>query len=397
MKIAQINITCSAGSTGTICVSVSRLLTEAGMENYILYASGKSSEPVGRRYMSLPEIKFQALKAKVSGNYGFQSKAATRRLIAELDRIAPDIVHLHNLHSHNVHLGMLFTYLKEKRIKVFWTFHDCWAFTGYCPHYDMIGCSRWKEDGCGNCPQRTHYSWVFDRSAGLFAKKKQLFSGLDLTIITPSQWLADQVKRSFLKECPVEVIHNGIDLSVFSPRESDFRKEYQLENQRILLGVAFGWGQRKGLDVFLRLAKRLDPEKFRIVLVGTDETVDKQLPANVISIHRTADQKELAEIYSAADVLVNPTREDTFPTVNMEALACGTPVVTFRTGGSPETIDEKTGIVVDRDDEEALYAAIVSLCEANPLSREDCRKRAEQFDANSRFEEYVALYRRNIP
>lgn len=392
MKLVQINSTCGSGSTGKICVAVSRLLTEKEIENYVLYTLGESKYPKGVRYMSPVEIKFQALKSKVLGNYGFQSKAATGRMIAELNRIGPDIVHLHNLHSHNVHLGMLFSYLKEKNIKIFWTFHDCWAFTGYCPHYDMIGCGKWKEAGCEGCPQRSAYSWFFDRSAGLFAKKKELFSGLDLTIVTPSRWLADQVKQSFLKAYPVKVIHNGIDLNVFSPRDSDFRKKYGLENKYILLGVAFGWGRRKGLDVFIRLAQRLAPERFRIVLVGTDEKVDKQLPENILSIHRTANQQELAEMYSAADVLVNPTREETFPTVNMEALACGTPVITFRTGGSPEILDEKTGIVVNRDDEEALYQAILEVQAERSFSAADCMARARQFSESDKFIEYYNLY-----
>lgn len=392
MKIVQINSTCGSGSTGKICISVSKLLTETEIENYIFYTSGDSDYPQGIRYMSALENKFQALKAKIIGNYGFQSVAGTKRLIAELERIAPDIVHLHNLHSHNVHIEILFRYLKERQIKIFWTFHDCWAFTGYCPHYTMAGCDRWKSKGCGNCPQRVHYSWFFDRSAMLYEKKKQLFSGLDLTIITPSQWLADQVKMSFLKDYPVKVINNGIDLSVFYPRETDFRRKHHLEKKFVLLGVAFGWGKRKGLDVFIRLAERLDPEKFQIILVGTDNKVDKQLPENIISIHRTANQTELAEIYSAADLFVNPTREENYPTVNMESTACGTPVLTFRTGGSPESIDVQTGVVVDCDDEKSLYQEIQKIAETKVFCEENFRIKAQQFAEKQKFAEYVQLY-----
>lgn len=226
----------------------------------------------------------------------------------------------------------------------------------------------------------------------LYEKKKQLFSDLDLTIITPSRWLAEQVKQSFLKDYPIKVIHNGIDLSVFYPRKTDFRKKYHLENKYILLGVAFGWGPRKGLDVFIRLAKRLDPEKFQIVLVGTDKKVDKILPENIISIHRTSNQTELAEIYSAADLFVNPTREENYPTVNMESLACGTPVLTFRTGGSPEIIDEGTGVVVEYGDEEALYKAIVKNAEGRLFLAEECKKRAQQFYEKEKYIEYMMLY-----
>lgn len=391
MKVVQINSVCGSGSTGKICVAVSELLSSQGVENYILYAQGKSQYSLGIKYMSTLEIKWQALKSRIFGNYGFQSKAATRRLIKHLEEISPDIVHLHNLHGHNVHLGDLLTYLKEKSIKIFWTFHDCWAFTGYCPYYDMVDCDRWKTGGCQNCPVSKHHSWFWDRSHDLYEKKKALFAGLDLTITTPSQWLADQVKQSFLKDYPVRVIHNGIDLSVFYPRQSDFRERYHLQDKYILLGVAFDWGPRKGLDVFVELSKRLD-DRFQIVLVGTNNRIDRHLPANIISIHRTQNQAELAEIYSAADVFVNPTREDNYPTVNMEALACGTPVVTFRTGGSPECVDERCGLVVEKDDLDAFLKAIMHMHGSSRFLHQDCLRRATEFESRKRFEECLKLY-----
>lgn len=394
MKIVQINSVCGSGSTGKICVSISELLSQKGIENYILYASGNSDYPFGRRYMSSWEVKWNAGISRVMGNWGFTSAAATKRLIAELNKIRPDIVHLHNLHAHNVHLGLLFSYLKKNKTKIIWTFHDCWAFTGYCPHYDMIGCERWK-NGCRNCSQRRHFSWFFDRSSYVYQKKKELFTGLNMTIVAPSQWMADQVKQSFLSAYPVRVINNGIDLEVFKPRESDFRTKYGLEDKFILLGVAFGWGVRKGLDVFIELSKRLD-ERFQIVLVGTDTSIDKQLPQNIISIHRTQNQIELAEIYTAADLFVNPTREENYPTVNMESLACGTPVVTFDTGGSPEIVDEFCGRVVERDNLDILRDEIVSLCNERELHKENCLLRAQTFSADDNLKNYEDLYLKEI-
>lgn len=394
MKIVQINATCGFGSTGKICTSVSELLSAENIENYILYVSGKSSFPYGIRYASDKYIKLQALKSRIFGNYCFNSQYATKRLINELNRIKPDIVHLHNLHGHNCNLTMLFSYLNVKKIKLFWTFHDCWAFTAYCPHFSMVKCDKWKKK-CHNCPQIKYYSWFFDRSRFLFNEKKKLFQELDLTIITPSQWLADQVKQSFLRDYPVKVINNGIDLSVFKPTESDFRKRYGLVGKNIVLGVAFGWGERKGLDVFIELSKRL-PENYRIVLVGTNDRIDAIIPNTIISIHRTQNQMELAEIYTAADVYANPTREDTYPTVNMESLACGTPVITFKTGGSPEIIDETCGSVVDCDDVDGLEIEIRRICEENPYSVDACLARAKNFDMNDRFEEYVELYRDSV-
>lgn len=390
MKIVQINSHCGSGSTGKICVAVSEQLTEAGVENYIFYTHGKSEYPLGRKYMYSWEGKFQALKSRIFGNFGFNSKAATKRLLRMLDEIRPDIIHLHNLHGHNCHLGILFRYIKQKKIKVFWTFHDCWAFTGYCPHYDMAGCDKWKT-GCGACLLRKHYSWFFDRSRSNFEKKKRLFTNVDLTIITPSQWLADQVKQSFLHQCEVKVIHNGIDLNIFQPKENDFRKKYHCQKKFIVLGVAFGWGVKKGLDVFLELAKRLD-DRYQIVLVGTDSKVDQQLPDNVISIHRTQNQVELAEIYSAADVFVNPTREDSFPTTHLEALACGSPVLTFHVGGSVEMLNETCGLSVHRNDVSGLERKIREVCEMHMFSKESCIHRAEQFETKKQFLEYIRLY-----
>lgn len=391
MKIVQINSTCGSGSTGKICVAVSELLTAKDVENFVFYAVGNSTYPLGKRYMSAWDIKWQTLKSRVFGTYGFQTKNATKRLLKELEQISPDIVHLHNLHSHNVHLGMLFSWLKEKKIKVFWTFHDCWAFTGYCPHYDMIGCEKWKNDGCHKCPQKNRFSWFFDQSFYLFEQKKRLFSELDLTIITPSHWLAGQVKQSFLKKCDIKVIHNGIDLSIFYPRKSNFREKYQLRDKYVVLGVAFDWGVRKGLDVFIKLAKMLD-NRFQIVLVGTNDKVDQQLPPNIISIHRTQNQAELAEIYTAADIFVNPTREENFPTVHMEALACGTPILTFDTGGCKEVLVKKCGMVVPRDDIQSLYNGIVAAYTESPFSRQRCVERAAEYNERDKFKEYIGLY-----
>lgn len=391
MKIVQINATCGIGSTGKICVGISELLTEKGVENYII-CSRSNGYPLGIECANNYYTKLQAFKAKVLGNYGFNSVIETKKIIAELEKIKPDIVNLHNIHGHDCNLAMLFKYFKKNNIKLIWTFHDCWAFTGYCMYFDMVHCDKWKTE-CHDCPQRHAYSFFFDKSKKLFNRKKELFSGLDLTIVTPSQWLADLVKQSFLKDYPVEVINNGIDLGVFKPTESDFRKKHGIEDKKIILDVAFGWDARKGIDVFLELDKRL-PDDYKIVLVGTNDETDKRLPESIISIHRTQNQQELAEIYSTADVFVNPTREDNYPTVNMESIACGTPVITFKTGGSPEMVDGDTGSVVECDDIDALEREIIRICEDKPYSKENCIARAQQFDKKERFREYINLYER---
>ena len=393
MKILQINAVSGQGSTGKICESISELLCAEGIDNKILFASHKTHYPYSVKYAGDNYIKVQALKSRVLGNYGFNSHLATYKLISEIKKFAPDIVHLHNLHGHNVNLPILFNFLKKNNLKTIWTFHDCWAFTAYCSYFTLVKCEQWKKR-CKHCPQLKGVSWFFDKSTHIYNKKKELFSGLNLTIVTPSEWLAGLVKQSFLKDYPVKVINNGIDLNVFKPTESDFRKKYNIPEEKfILLGVAFGWGKRKGLDVFIDLQKRLDNAKYQIVLVGTDDNVDKQLPRDIISIHRTQNQTELAEIYTAADLFVNPTREENYPTVNMESIACGTPVITFRTGWSPEIPIEKTGMVVDCDDVEAMQNGIEEICEKHLFSSEDCIAQAQSFDMTKRFQEYIDLYR----
>ena len=394
MVVVQINLSCSWGSTGKICDSVSKLLTQSGVENYTFYTYGGNPQKISNyiKYGDFVYDKLQAVKSRILGNYGFNSYLATRWLIKKLDKINPSIVHIHNIHGHNCHFGELFRYLKKKNIKVFYTFHDCWAFTGYCPHFAMSGCDNWK-DGCGNCKLKKNYSWFFDNSEKNLERKRKALEGVDLTVVSPSRWLADLIGESFLAKHPVKVINSGIDLGVFKPTQSSFRETYKLQDKKIVLGVAIGWGKEKGLDVFIRLANTL-PQEYKVVLIGTDEGVDSSLPENILSVHRTQNQKQLAEIYTAADVFVNPTREDTFPTVNMEALACGTPVVTFKTGGSPEILDSTCGLVVECDDVIALETEIVRVCKEMPYSKEACLNRAKDFNQNERFKEYLELYER---
>ena len=390
MKVVQINATCGAGSTGKICVAISELLGEQNIENYIFYTQGNSDFENGIKYAKNKYIKVQALKSRIFGNYGFNSICATKKVIKLLKKISPDIVHLHNIHSHDCHLGMLFNYFKNAKTKLFWTFHDCWAFTGYCTYFDMANCDKWQTE-CKKCPKAKQSTWFFDKSNKLFNKKKELFEGLNLTIITPSQWLADLVKKSFLKDYPVKVIYNGIDLNVFKPTTSDFRKKYNCEDKHVILGVAFDWGARKGFDVFLELSKRLD-DNYQIVLVGTNDNIDKQLPQNIISIHRTQNQTELAEIYTAADLFVNPTREEVLGLVNLEALACGTPVLTFNTGGSPECIDDTCGRVVEKNDIDAFEKEIIEICNKHIISKEACIKFAQSFANEVKYPEYLKTY-----
>ncbi len=383
------------GSTGKIVAGIAKAAKDNGHETLTYFSwTKKCKKNIDDDVMIgsfLGKIYHMSM-ARITGKNGCYSKNDTKKLLKKLDEFKPDIINLHILHCWNINLPMLFDYIKKNKIKTVWTFHDCWAFTGQCPHFIMAECDKWRTN-CHDCPQYREYPGAYvDKTELMHRLKKEWFLGVeDLTIVTPSRWLASLVKESFLKDYEVKVINNGIDLGVFKPIESDFRKKHGLEEKKIVLGVAFGWGKRKGLDVFVKLASEL-PSNYQIVLVGTDDNVDKKLPSNIISIHRTSNQAELAEIYSASDVFANPTREDTFPTVNMEALACGTPVVTFRTGGSPEIIDENSGIATNVNDVELMLAGILNACTDKVYSNSDCRNRALCFDKNDRFKEYIKLF-----
>ena len=390
MKVAQINSSCGVGSTGRICVELSKLMNGADIQNEILYGCLTDGYSLGVSCTTENYVRVQALKSRLLGNYGFNSEKATKKTIEELGRFDPDIVHLHNLHSHNVDLEMLFSYFKEKKTKLIWTFHDCWAFTGYCPHFTMAGCDKWKAR-CEGCVQRRAYSWFFDKSGELFDIKKRLFTDLDLTVVTPSRWLAGLVKQSIFKAYPVKVLPNGIDLGVFKPVKSDFRERYGLVNKKVVLGVSFDWGVKKGLDVLTELAQRL-PDDHKVVLVGAAETPSDR----ILTVPRTQNRQELAAIYTASDVFVNPTREENYPTVNMEAIACGTPVITFKTGGSPEMLDDTCGAVVDCGDVDALEKEIIRVCTERPFSEQQCVTKAREFDNETRMKEYLGLYERII-
>ena len=393
--VLSINVS-NYGSTGNIMRGISKIAEQNGFLCWQMYAPDKKNATRAERdIISSPYNvrRFNEVYSRITGMRGFQAYFSTLAFLKKVDRIKPDIIHLHNLHNNYIHVGLLFEHIKKHHIKVVWTLHDCWAFTGRCPYFQMSGCERWKV-GCHDCPYpKDEYPSVkVDKSYLLWKRKKEAFTGVkDMTVVTPSKWLAGLVMDSFLAEYPVKVINNGIDLSVFKPIESDFRVRYHLKEKRIVLGIAFNWEKRKGLDVFIRLSSVLS-DQYQIILVGTNDGVDELLPKSIISIHQTANQKELAEIYSAADVLVNPTREDNFPTVNIESLACGTPVVTFRTGGSAEIIDNSSGISVEQDDIDGLVKAIQDICEGQAIHSEDCLARSKCFDRYEKFKEYVDLY-----
>lgn len=362
MKVFEINTGFISGGPPRVMNGVCDALINRGDDCMVAASRGEmrkdiKSVRVGGKYS--PYV--NALSARLFDNVGFTAERATKKLIKEIKAYDPDVMHLHNLHGYYLDIEVLFDYLKSADKKVIWTLHDCWAFTGHCAHFDYANCYKWETGGCENCPQKKEYpkSIFLSRSKNNFARKKRAFTGVkDLTIVTPSNWLKNLVKRSFLKDYKVVTIYNGIDLDKFKPIKSDVLKRYGLENKKILLGVANVWTEKKGFKDFIKLAEVL-PDDYKIVLIGVTKKQIKTLPANILGLQRTGSIQELCEWYTAADKFINLTYEDTYPTVNLEAQACGTPVITYKTGGSVESVPSEN--VVPQGD----FTAVLSLIGKN--------------------------------
>ncbi|MEH6908012.1 glycosyltransferase [Neobacillus drentensis] len=395
MKVLQINSVCGIGSTGRIATGIDQILKENGNESYIAFGRGNAldcstSIKIGTDIDNYMHV----AKTRLLDKHGFGSTRATKQFITKIDEVNPDIIHLQNIHGYYLNIELLFGFLKKRNKPVVWTLHDCWAFTGHCAHFDFINCNKWR-NGCEACPQKTEYpsSLLLDNSKLNYLLKKKIFNGIEkLTIVTPSKWLTKLVEKSFFKKYPIETIHNGIDLNIFKSVNSLFKKRHNIEDKFIILGVA-RWDKRKGLEYFIELSNNLS-DLYQVVIVGVTEKQKRQLPRNIIAITQTTNVEELVEIYSAADVFVNPTLEDNFPTVNIEALACGTPVITFKTGGSTESIDENCGIVVLKGDIEKLTNAIAEVRDkGKAFYTKACIRKAKDFyNKNDRFHDYLNLY-----
>jgi glycosyltransferase involved in cell wall biosynthesis len=339
MKVLQVNVVCGSGSTGRIAVDLHKALIQSGCDSMIAYGRGSAPKDIkSYRIGSDFSVRVHAALSRFTDRQGLYSKKATRDFLNVIDEFNPDIIHLHNIHGYYINYKILFDYLKVKEKKVVWTLHDCWPFTGHCSHFDYVDCLKWHT-GCYSCEEKNTYpkSILLDSSSFNYKIKKTVFSRMNnMTLVVPSHWLANLLKDSFLKDYPVKIIRNGVDTEIFRKRESDFRTLYNLENKKIILGVASVWSKRKGLDDFIKLAEFLEDD-FKIVLVGLSKKQAKNLPKNILGIEKTENMMNLAEIYSISDVFFNPTYADNYPTTNLEALACGTPVITYDTGGSSES------------------------------------------------------------
>ena len=376
-------------------LKISNMASNQKFETYVAYSASKSNylKSVDNAVIISNRLdrNIHLKLAYCTGMNGCYSKNETRKFLNKISEIKPDIIHLHNLHNCYINLEMLFDYLKNQSIPVVWTLHDCWSFTGQCPYYTFAKCDKWIR-GCHSCPQIKAYPAArVDKTEEMYRLKKSWFTGLDnLTIVTPSDWLKSQVKESFLTDYPVKVINNGIDLSIFKPRESNFRDKYKLNKKIILLGVANPWSKRKGLLVFKELSKLLDSE-YKIVLVGLNDEQINQLPSNILGLPKTNNPKELAEIYSVADYFINPSVEETMGLVTVEAIACGTPAIVSNSTAVPEMVNYKCGVVVKRNSSEGFFETIRYLDKEYKL--EDLINHARKFNKDDKFFEYIELYR----
>ena len=396
MKVLYLHSQCENGGISRIVFSLCDLLAADGSEGRFFFSRGfvpSEREKNCCMFGNMFEVRMHVLLSRVFDSHAFHSNKATRELIKLISDYSPDIIHLNNVHGYYLNIELLFNFLKMSGIPIVWTFHDCWNLTGHCSHFEYYGCDDWKNNDCRSCKHKDVYpkSWIKCNSYKNFLRKKQLFTGIeDLHIVVPSKWLAGIVSMSFFKNYPCRVINNGINLQSFDIQTNIPQLAHPYRQKKIILAVASVWTDRKGYSDIIRLADIIDRDEYCIAVVGLTEKQSRELKKrNIITILHTKSVKELAEWYSCAHVFINPTYEDTFPTVNLEALACGTPVITYKTGGSTEMIEDSCGVVVNKGDVNSMYKAIQNI-EKNTSA---CRNVAEHYSAQERLFEYINLYK----
>lgn len=389
--LVQINTVINSRSTGRIAESIGALAIKQGWDSFIAYGrEPKNSSSKSIRIGKPISIAIHLALTRLFDIHGLCSFFATKTFLKKLDLIKPDIIHLHNIHGYYLNYNLLFKWIKENNIPTIWTLHDCWPYTGHCAYYSFNKCNKWQKQ-CHRCPAKKSYpqSLLFSNAKRNFLKKKDSFSVIpNLTIITPSTWLRNELEKSFLNKYKCVVINNGIDLSIFYPRTNTSSEK------TIILGVASVWEKRKGLDDFIKLSGFLSNDE-QIILIGVTEKQIKKLPSNIIGYTRTENQNKLAEMYCKATVFVNPTYEDNFPTTNLEALACGTPVITYNSDGSPETITHgKTGFIVEKGDISGLLTHIREIkgLGKKHFSSACIQASKSQYDMNVNFKKYIDVY-----
>ncbi|WP_282118136.1 glycosyltransferase [Maribacter aquivivus] len=396
-NIVQINVESNFGSTGKICVNISDYLASHGNDPHIAHGpihrdTNNSTYQIGTKF----DYYLHILNTRIFDKHGLGSKKATKEFLKKLKNSKPDLIHLHNIHGYYINYELLFQFVKDTNIPVVWTLHDCWSFTGHCTHFEYIDCEKYKT-ACTKCPLTYTYpkSWLVDRSLKNFNQKKESFTGVkNLTLVPVSKWLATKVEQSFLSPYPIHTITNGIDINTFKPIQgSNYKREKGWEGLKLILGVASVWDKTKGWEDFIKIAPNLKEDE-RIILVGLSKQQIETLPKNIIGIERTDSKEELIELYSLADVFMNLTYADTYPTTNLEALACGTPVITYKTGGSVEEITDFNGVIVEQGNYIDAYKAFENMGDMfKKTHSQTIRNNAiKKFDKNFQLKKYDELY-----
>ena len=396
MRILYINAVCGVGSTGRI---VTDLMKQAKQQGHTVRVACSTVEPIRNVDSediiivgSKKDYYFHNVLSRLTDHEGLYSKSATKELIGQIREYDPDLIHLHNIHGHWINYKLLFKYLVDENKRVIWTLHDCWAFTGHCSHFSRWECEQWKVH-CTDCPGLRSYPICYLKGdvSNNFSLKKSVFTALDnMTIVTPSEWLAQIVRSSFLSKYKVLSIPNGVDLDVFRKTSSNFREKYRLNTKIVLLSVANVWSERKGLKDLFRLRKQLNDE-FSIVLVGLTKNQKEILPEGIIGILRTSSVEELVEIYSAADIFLNPSYQETMGLVTVEALACGTPAIVYDQTAVPEVIDNNCGIIVSAGDIDGLCSAVINMTKHLDYYQ-DVAKYATKYEKVKQYQKYINLY-----
>lgn len=401
MRVVQINVTYgNADSTGRNVKELHDFFLKKGLDSYVYVTAVNDCSETDKRirfFSSQRDKQIHAFLSRLTGMQGYFSYFSTHKLISELDELKPDVVMLHVLHSNCMNFPSLFAFLASKHIATVVVLHDCWYYTGHCCHYTSVGCDKWKKE-CGKCPQihQWNKSWFFDFSKKALADKKAWFGSLQsVGVVGVSDWITEEAKKSILKDAAViQRIYNWIDLETFRPRDTrDLRKQLGItENEKVLLGVASAWENRKGLQEMLLAAKSMPDSK--VVMIGKMPK-NVEIPENMICAGLVRDPVKLSEYYSMADVFLNPSVQETFGKTTAEAMSCGTPVIVYHTTACTELVGPGCGKVVQEPDRNMYVNHVVQYLRRIDIDKstgECCRRFAhETFSADKCMGKYTEL------
>lgn len=395
LKLLQINCDLNWGSIGRIAEGIGILAQKQGWEPYLIYGRDKNTSSLNEYKLSnILDVYEHYAEYRLIDNDGLASRAATRKVIKKIEEINPDIIHLHNIHDHWLNYNILFQYLITTKVPLVWTQHDCWSFTGGCGYYSLIDCKKWEKE-CDRCPLKHGLFPLVDKTNYHFNKKKELFNSVsNLTLVPVSKWLEGEIRRSFLNSVNVRQIYNGVDITVFKPIDNKYVKEkLNIGGRKLLVAAATSWSERKGLKDYITLSRTLRSDEV-IVLVGLSGSQLKHLPSKIIGLSRTQDVNELVHLYSAADIVLNLSYEETFGLTTVEGFACGTPGIVYNSTASPELITPETGLVVEAGDIEGVATAVHEILKnGKDHYAKACRERAVKFfNKDDRFADYIKLY-----